>query len=67
MDDSMHSRRDIGKYFLEEDWTIWFASYSSMIRHYLELAAQNKVELFSIGTELTTTGFHLLFPQNFSC
>jgi len=35
----------------------WFKSYESMIMRYAKLAQQNKVELFSVGTELEGTTF----------
>lgn len=35
------------------DWQAWFKSYSDFILHYAKLAAQENVELFCIGTELT--------------
>ena len=45
-------RGDIG-YALQEDWQVWFDNYTAFILHYAELAKQEKVELFCIGTELT--------------
>jgi hypothetical protein len=35
------------------DWQAWFDSYTAFILHYAGLAAQENVELFCIGTELT--------------
>ncbi len=39
----------------EEDWQTWFDSYTSFIVHYAQLAQEHGVELFCIGTELSTT------------
>jgi hypothetical protein len=36
------------------DVDAWFASYETFISHYAEMAADNDVELFSIGTELVS-------------
>ena len=35
----------------------WFKSYKDMILRYAKLAAENKVEIFSVGTELENTTF----------
>jgi len=46
-------RADIG--FLEEtDWQVWFNNYTGFILHYAEIAAAENIELFCIGTELST-------------
>ena len=37
------------------DWDGWFASYEAMILGYARLAAQERVELFSVGSELCST------------
>ena len=36
------------------DLDLWFASYEAFISHYAQIAAQNGVRLFSVGTELVT-------------
>ena len=46
-------RGQIGTTFTtESQWEAWFQAYEGFITHYAELAQQNGVELFSIGTEL---------------
>ncbi|WP_133273557.1 glycoside hydrolase family 113 [Hymenobacter radiodurans] len=44
----------------EADWKAWFASYTTFILHYAELAEQQKLDGLCIGTELeqTTTAAH---------
>ncbi|MFA5125971.1 MAG: right-handed parallel beta-helix repeat-containing protein [archaeon] len=39
----------------EADWNKWFSSYKTFIYHYADIAQQNNVELFMIGTELKGT------------
>ncbi len=39
----------------ESDWTAWFASYTTFINHYLDLAEANGVEIFCLGTEFKAT------------
>lgn len=34
------------------DWTAWFRSYGGFIMHYAEIAARERVEYFSVGSEL---------------
>jgi hypothetical protein len=36
-----------------EEWQKWFDNYAAFILHYVNIAAQENVELFCIGTELT--------------
>jgi hypothetical protein len=36
-----------------EEWQKWFDNYSAFILHYVNIASQESVELFCIGTELT--------------
>lgn len=36
----------------EEQWEVWFASYSEMISHYAELAQSSGMDFFCIGNEL---------------
>lgn len=38
----------------EPDWDAWFNSYANFILHYAKIAQDEKVELYCIGTELTT-------------
>ncbi len=37
-----------------EEWVDWFENYRNFILHYAKMAAEEKVELFCIGTELTS-------------
>jgi hypothetical protein len=37
------------------DWDQWFKEYGSMITHYARLAAEERVEYFSVGSELCST------------
>ncbi len=37
----------------EPDWAIWFASYKNFMMHYVQIANENNVEMFCVGTELT--------------
>lgn len=37
------------------DWDAWFAAYQRMILEYATLAAEEKVEYFSVGSELCST------------
>jgi len=39
----------------EEDWKEWFAKYTDYIMYYAEMAQKEKVELYCVGTELSTT------------
>jgi hypothetical protein len=38
----------------EPDWDTWFKSYTAYIMYYAEMAKREKVEMFCVGTELTT-------------
>ena len=53
--DPNHWRGEIGPNFTTAQWNSWFASYTTMITHYAELAAEEGVEQFSVGTELNST------------
>ncbi len=53
--DPNHWRGEIGLTFTPAQWNTWFASYTAMITHYAELAAEEGVEQFSVGTELNAT------------
>ncbi len=54
--DSAHWRGEIGEEFTSEaQWDAWFASYQAFINHYAQIAADNGVEQFCIGTELDGT------------
>jgi hypothetical protein len=48
-------RSDIGTGFDDASWSAWFASYRSFLEHYATLAENARVDVFSVGTELTTT------------
>jgi len=37
------------------DWNAWFAAYESMILDYARLASEERVEYFSVGSELCST------------
>jgi len=47
-------RGDIGG-LKEEDWNDWFRQYEEFIMRYIDIANKEKVEMFCIGTELSTT------------
>jgi len=53
--DPSHWRGDIGTGFDESQWNAWFASYENFIMHYVELAKEEHVERFCVGTELVGT------------
>ena len=53
--DPNHWRGEIGPNFTTAQWNTWFASYTAMITHYAQLAAEEGVEQFSVGTELNST------------
>ena len=40
------------------DWDRWFDSYASFLLHYARLAAEEEVELFCVGSELSSTEEH---------
>jgi len=37
------------------DWEAWWSDYRRFLMHYTDMAAQTKVELLSVGSELVTT------------
>jgi len=39
----------------EPDWDEWFRKYTAFIMHYIDIANKERVEMFCIGTELSTT------------
>lgn len=51
----MHWRGMIGWDFTEAKWDEWFASYQAFIEHYAQLAEENGVEQFCVGTELSVS------------
>jgi hypothetical protein len=53
--DPEHWRGDIGEGFSEAQWAEWFSSYRTFIVHYADLAQDNDIEQFCIGTELEGT------------
>lgn len=46
-------RGEIGS-LKESDWDKWFEDYTKFIMHYVDIAAKENVEIFCIGTELST-------------
>lgn len=50
--DSSHWYGEIGENFSPDQWDEWFDSYTQFISHYADLAAENGVEQFSVGSEL---------------
>lgn len=58
LDDPDHWRGHIGLTFDEEDWDVWFESYTQMILGYAEIAESEGAALFCIGTELSATSHH---------
>jgi ligand-binding sensor domain-containing protein len=49
-------RGNIGESFTDEaQWQAWFQSYRAFINHYADLAQENGVEQFCVGTELVGT------------
>lgn len=53
MDGSYRGNIDFGAD--EAAWTAWFSEYNNFIMHYAEIAQQEDVDLFIIGTELDRT------------
>ena len=39
----------------EPDWEKWFREYTKYMMHYIKIANREKVEMFCVGTELSTT------------
>ena len=50
--DPKHWTGDIGKFFNDSQWNLWFMEYTKFILGYAELAQQNNVEMFSVSGEL---------------
>jgi hypothetical protein len=49
-------RGNIGESFADEaQWQAWFESYRAFINHYADMAQENGVEQFCVGTELVGT------------
>ena len=48
-------RGEIGRSFSPDQWDEWFSAYARMITHYAHVAANNSVEVFSVGMELSAT------------
>jgi hypothetical protein len=46
-------RGEIGS-LRESDWEKWFEDYTDFIMHYVKIAEKEKVEIFCVGTELST-------------
>lgn len=57
-------RADIG-FQSREDWQKWFVEYLKFILHYAKIAAETKVELFCIGTELSFAAQQTEFWQGY--
>lgn len=38
----------------KDDWDAWFDSYAMFVTHYAKIAQEHKVEIFCVGTELTS-------------
>lgn len=53
--DPTHWRGQIGEGFTETQWIEWFDSYQSFINYYAQMAQDNDVEQFCVGTELEGT------------
>ena len=53
-DRSTCCRSDIG-FKKEKDWRKWFAEYGNFITHYAGIAEEYHVEIFCVGTELSST------------
>jgi hypothetical protein len=53
--DDSHWRGEIGPNFSDADWVTWFASYTKFMLAMAQVAADENVELFIVGTELITT------------
>jgi len=39
----------------DPDWEKWFREYTEFLLHYIKIANQEKVEMFCVGTELSTS------------
>jgi len=39
----------------DEDWQLWESAYHALILHYAQLAADEEIELFSVGVELNSS------------
>jgi hypothetical protein len=53
--DAGHWRGQIGTYFSNKDWDLWFLSYSFFIMHFVKIALNQRVDQLAVGTELTMT------------
>jgi hypothetical protein len=48
-------RGEIGRNFTADQWSQWFRSYADMMMHYARIAADNSIDVFSVGMELSAT------------
>ena len=48
-------RGEIGRNFTAEQWDVWFSAYAQMMRHYARVAADNSIDMLSVGMELSAT------------
>jgi len=53
--DPGHWRGQIGTYFTNKEWDLWFLSYSIFIMHFVKIALNQRVDQLAVGTELTMT------------
>jgi hypothetical protein len=53
--DPNHWTGQIGQGLMEAQWTDWFASYTTFIDHYAQLAQTNGADQFCVGIELSAT------------
>jgi hypothetical protein len=53
-------RGEIGRRFSSEQWDEWFSAYARMMTHYARVAANNSIDVFSVGMELTATQSQVL-------
>jgi hypothetical protein len=58
LNDEPHWRGEIGPAFGDAEWTSWFASYTTYMEHMAQIAKEEAVDLFVVGTELVTTETH---------
>lgn len=56
--DSSHWRGQIGSDFSNTDWDTWFEEYTEIITRYAEIADDENVEQFVVGSELIEASKH---------
>lgn len=57
-EDFSHWRGEIGKSFDQQQWQIWFESYTTYITHFAVIAEDQNVDAFVVGTEMVTPSTH---------